>query len=157
MVMDEADRKRFLDTLRSDDDFRSAVRRELLTDELLNLPQVVASLATDLQQLTGVVNVLVDGVAQQRQDSTVLAADVRNYMERTITLIGEGFTAIHGQISELRTDVDAGFTAVDAKFDQINAEISELRTDVDTGFTAVDAKFDQINAEIREIKDQLAS
>ena len=124
-LMDEVERKRFLDTLRSDDDFRETVRRELLTEALLNLPQTVAT--------------LVDVVAQQRQDFTALATDVRNYMERTITLIGEGFTAVRAEISELRTDS------------------AELRTDMEAGFTAVRAEFDQVHAEISVIKDRLAS
>src|SRR5258708_3399591 len=103
--MDEAERRRFLDTLRQGDEFRGAVRRELLTDELLDLPQVVAGLAADLRQvtadlrqltadlrqLTGTVNMLVDAVAQQRQDFTTLATDVREYMERAITMFSEGF------------------------------------------------------------------
>ena len=149
-LMDEVERRRFLNTLRRDDEFRATVRRELLTEELLNLPQTVTT--------------LVDVVAQQRQDFTAVATDVRDYMERTITLIGEGFTVVragfdqvNAEISELRTDMRAGFTAVDAKFDQLDAEITELRTDMRAGFTAVDAKFDQLDAEIHAIKDQLAS
>jgi len=128
-VMNEAERKRFLDTLRSDDEFRATVRRELLTEELLNLPQTVAT--------------LVDVVAQQRQDFTALAVDVHAYMERTIALLGEGFSAVRGEISDLRTSV--------------RGEISDLRTAMESGFTAVESKFDQVNAEIREIKDRLAS
>ncbi len=38
-VMDETERTRFLETLRSDPEFRAAVRRELLSDELLALPE----------------------------------------------------------------------------------------------------------------------
>lgn len=124
-LMDELERRRFLNTLRSDEEFRSTVRREILTEELLNLPQTVAT--------------LVDVVAHQRQEFTALATDVRGYMERTITLIGEGFTAVRSEISELRT------------------EMGVLRTDMETGFTAVRAEFDQVHAEIRVIRDQLAS
>lgn len=150
--MNEAERKRFLDTLRSDDGFRATVRRELLTEELLNLPDLVADLARGLQDLTGSAAALVDTVAQQRHDFTTLstdfaslATDVRNYMERTITLIGEGFAAVRGEISELRAEMESRFTAVDARF-----------TSVDARFTSVDARFDQVDAEIREIKRRIA-
>jgi hypothetical protein len=34
-VMDDVERRRFIDTLRSDEQFRADVRRELLTNELL--------------------------------------------------------------------------------------------------------------------------
>jgi septation ring formation regulator EzrA len=112
-LMDEADRKRFLDTLHRDEEFRAAVRRELLTEELLNLPQTVAT--------------LVDALAQQRQDFAALAQSVANYMERTITAIQEGFAAVRGEVSDLRTDMDAGFTVVNAKFDQVDAELQDIR------------------------------
>jgi uncharacterized protein YoxC len=162
--MNEAERNRFLDALRSDDRFRAAVRRELLTDELLNLPEVVAGLATDVQQLTATTNTLVDTVAQQRRDFTSLATEVRNYMERTITLVGEGFQTVLGGIAELGTGVaelgtgvaelGTGITGLRSDMD---TQIAELRADTAAGFAAVDAKFDQVNAEIRAIKDQLAS
>lgn len=152
-LMDEVERRRFLETLRNDADFRAAVRRELLTEELLNLPHALAT--------------LVDVVAQQRQDFTALAADVRTYMERTITLLGEGFTAVRSgfdqvdaELSELRTDVTelrTDITELRTDVTELRTGLSELRTDVGAGFTAVDARFDQIDAEIRAINDKLAS
>ncbi|MGH9179338.1 MAG: hypothetical protein ACRD0N_12395 [Acidimicrobiales bacterium] len=137
--MDEVERRRFLDTLRTDADFRATVRRELLTDELLNLPQTVTT--------------LIDVVAQQRQDFAALAQDfaalataVHTYMERTIRLIGEGFAAVR-----------ARFEQVDERFDQVDAEVSALRTATQAGFAAVDARLDQVDTDIRDIKDRLAS
>lgn len=131
-LMDELERRRFLNTLRNDEEFRSTVRREILTEELLNLPQTVAT--------------LVDVVAQQRHDFTALATDVLGYMERTITLIGDGFAAVRSEIYELRTEMG-----------ELRTEMGELRTDMDTGFAAVRAELDQVHAEIRAIRDQLAS
>lgn len=152
-LMDEAERKRFLGTLRADDDFRATVRRELLTDELLNLPQTVAT--------------LVDVIAAQRQDFTALAKDVRTYMERTITLVGDGFAVLGGETSEIRgetSEIRGGTSEIRGEISEIRGDISELRADmeagfaaVDAGFTVVDTRFDQVNAEIRTIKDQLAS
>lgn len=198
-LMDEVERRRFLNTLRSDDEFRATVRRELLTQELLNLPHTVSALVdavaeqgrsiTDLRRvIAGLADVvagqtqllaehgqtlaeqgqtlaehgqtlaehgetladhgqtlaaLVDAVAAQRRDFVALAADVRGYMERTITLIGEGFTAVDAKISDLRSDIDA--------------KISDLRTEMTQGFTAVDARFEQVEGELAVIRDRLAS
>src|SRR5688572_30177940 len=113
-LMNELDRKRFLATMRHDEEFRAAVRRELLTEELLNLPQTVAT--------------LVDVVAGQRKDFTGLATEVRNYMQQAINAITEGFTVVRGEVSELRTEMVGDFTAV-------RGEIAELRTDMEAGFT----------------------
>lgn len=191
-LMDEVERRRFLNTLRSDDEFRATVRRELLTQELLNLPHTVSALVdavaeqgrsiTDLRRvIAGLADVvagqtqtlaehgqtlaehgqtlaehgetladhgqtlaaLVDAVAAQRRDFVALAADVRGYMERTITLIGEGFTAVDAKISDLRSDIDA--------------KISDLRSEMTQGFTAVDARFEQVEGELAVIRDRLAS
>ncbi len=127
--MDQTQRNQFLAALRTDEEFRAAVRRELLTEELLGLPDTVAT--------------LVDVIARQRSDFTALTASVSTYMERTITLIGEGFTALGQDVGGLRTDMEHNFAAVEASLVAVNAKF--------------DAKFDQIDADIREIRDQLAS
>ncbi|MGH9153515.1 MAG: hypothetical protein ACRD03_14185 [Acidimicrobiales bacterium] len=111
--MNQEERERFLATLRTDEDFRATVRRELLTDELLNLPQTVA--------------VLLDATAQQRQDLTALAQSVASSMQQTISAVREGFDAVRGELSSLRTGIDAGFTAVNAKFDQVDADLQDIR------------------------------
>lgn len=48
-------------------------------------------------------------------------------MERTITLIGEGFIAAREETAELRADMAAGFTAVDARFDQVKTELRGIK------------------------------
>ena len=119
-VMNAEERERFLATLRKDEDFRAEVRRELLTEELLDLPRNMAA--------------LVDAVAQQRQDFTALAQSVANYMERTTSAIGEGFAvvraevgAVHTELGTMRVQMDAGFTSVQAKFDQVDADLQNIR------------------------------
>ena len=133
--MDQTQRDQFLAAPRTDEEFRAAVRRELLTEELLGLPDTAAT--------------LVDVIAQQRLDFTALTASVGTYMERTITLIGEGFNALRDDVGGLRTDMEHGFAAVEANFAAVEASFVAVNA-------KFDAKFDQIDANIREIKDQLA-
>jgi ABC-type transporter Mla subunit MlaD len=171
-VMDDAERDRLLDTLRTDEDFRASVRRELLTEELLDLPNVVAGLARNVADLArnvadlarnvadlgGDTRALFDAIADQRQDFnaltaeaaaqrqdlTALAGATRDYMERTISAIQGGFAALSEHVGEVRTDVAALRTDVEAG-------ISALRTDVTKGFSSVGAEMDQLRASIREI------
>ena len=89
--MDAVERQRFLETLRNDRAFRDDVRRELLTDELLRLPETVATLTTN-------VNVLVETVADLRRDFTALATEVRNYMERTLSVVSDLADAVRGEL-----------------------------------------------------------
>ena len=128
-LMNAEQRERFLATLREDADFRADVRRELLTEELLNLPQTVA--------------VLVDTAAQQRQDFVAMAQSVTNYMERTISAVQEGFGVVRTELGDVRT--------------QLHTELGTMRTQMDAGFISVQAKFDQVDADLQDIRDQLAS
>ena len=151
--MNDAERERFLASLRTDDDFRAAVRRELLTEELLNLPQTVAA--------------LVDAVAQQRQDFTDLARSVAQFMERTISALQEGFAGVRAELSEMRSEMGemrsetgemrSEMGEMVGTVDDLGTGLRELRSDMDAGFTAVQAKFDQINADIQDLRKRLAS
>ena len=71
---------------------------------------------------------------------------LRNYMGRTITLVGDGFAAARADTNQVRAEIT-----------DLRTETTRLRTDMERGFTAVDARFDQVNAEIQEIRDKLAS
>ena len=71
-----------------------------------------------------------------------MAGSVANYMERTISAIGEGFAVV----AELR-DVRA----------ELHTELTNMRAQMDLGFTSVKAKFDQVDAALQGIRDQLAS
>src|SRR3954451_18941488 len=110
--MNEAERSRFLDALRTDDDFRAAVRPKLLTDELLNLPATVAALVDvtaelrqDLLNLPATVATLVDVTAELRQDFTSLTQSVADYMKRTVQAIEDLNVAFQNSIGVLRNEV----------------------------------------------------
>jgi hypothetical protein len=138
-VMNAEERERFLATLRRDEDFRAEVRREILTEELLDLPHSIAA--------------LVDAVARQRQDFTALAQSVANYMERTISAIGQGFTAVQAEVGTMHAEVGT----MHAELGTMHAELGTMRAQMDAGFTSVQAKFDQVDADLQDIRGQLAS
>lgn len=123
-TMDQADRERFLATLRVDDSFRATIRREILVQDVLNLPGTVAT--------------LVDSVAEQRRDFTALAQSMATFMEQTISGLRNGFAATEQRFTEIRAD--------------FGNDLTQLRTDMETGFAAIDAKFDQVDADIRGIR-----
>ena len=111
-LMDEVERQRFLATLRNDDEFRAAVRRELLTDELLGLPPTVATLGASTDSVRG---------------------DVRYLVETTRQLLHVsqgGFADVGRAVAELRSDTAAGFAATGARFDQVDARLDRLESEV---------------------------
>ena len=152
-VMNAEERERFLATLRRDEDFRAEVRREILTEELLHLPHSIAA--------------LVDAVTRQRQDFTALAQGVANYMERTISAIGQGFTAVRAEVGTMHAEVGtmhaevgtmhAEVGTMHAELGTMHAELGTMRAQMDAGFISVQAKFDQVDADLQDIRGQLAS
>jgi hypothetical protein len=129
--MDEVQRKQFLDTLRQDAEFRADVRRELLIEELLGLPQSVAL-------LSAAVNGLIEHQAEMQRELTALRGDM---------------TALRSDMTETRGDV----TALIATTRQLLVLTQNLATEMRQGFTSVDARFDQVGADITDIRDRLAS
>ena len=148
-VVDAAERKKFLDTLRQDDDFRAEVRRELLTEELLNLPQTVAA--------------LIDHGAQMQRDLTALVATTRQLLEINQNLAVEmrqGFGTVREDLGSLREDLGSlreDVSSVQEDVGSVQEDVGSLRGDMEARFIAIDARFDQVDAEIRDTKNPPAA
>ncbi|HVB92615.1 MAG TPA: hypothetical protein VND70_11030 [Acidimicrobiales bacterium] len=117
--MDEVERNRLLDTLRQDGGFRAELRREILSAELLGVPQSVEVLVEratrnerEMAETRGDVTTLVDTTRQLLVITQNLATEMR-----------QGFRAIDERFNTM----DAQFIAMGARFDQIEAEIRALK------------------------------
>ena len=157
--MDASERKRFIETLRQDEEFRAQVRRELLTDELLNLPQTVAVLMEHNAQMQRELTAV-------RGDLDALVTTTRQLLEITQNLAGEmqqGFAAVRQDSAQMRQDItqmQQDSAQVQQDISQVQQDISQVRQDITQvrqGFIAIDARFDQVVAEIRDIKDPPAA
>lgn len=118
-VMDEVERRRFLDTLRQDSEFRAEVRREMLTQELLALPQTVALLSASISGLTEHHGEMQRELTETRGDVAALVGTTGQLLQVT----QNGFTEMRQGFNS----IDARFTAIEAHFDQIEAEIRDLK------------------------------
>ncbi|MDA8311100.1 MAG: hypothetical protein M0Z46_10915 [Actinomycetota bacterium] len=101
-LMDEVARQQFLETLRNDEELRAAVRRELLTEELLSTPQTVTALSGDVR---------------------ALVETTRNLLQTSVA----GFENIGREAAQHKAQTAAGFTTAGARFDQLGAAIAELK------------------------------
>ncbi len=100
-MLSDAERQGFLKALRDDAQFRADVRKELLTDELLNLPAVVEQLASTLASLTAAVEHLTHSV-DERFDA-----------------VDERFDAVDERFDR----IDERFDAVDRRLDRVDADL----------------------------------
>ncbi|MGH9094501.1 MAG: hypothetical protein ACRDXE_05015, partial [Acidimicrobiales bacterium] len=127
--MNESERKRFLEALQGDEQFRAAVRREILTEELLALPAVVAASSAavnalidqaaefqgGLATLTEQVAALANGVTKTQEDLRALVGTTR----RLLTVSQEGFAEMHQGFAEMRqgfAEMRQGFAETDRRF-----------------------------------------
>ncbi len=118
-LMDEVQRRRFLDTLRQDAEFRAEVRRELLTEELLALPQSVALLVASI-------NGLIDHQAEMQRELAAMQrelAEMRGDVGSLVATTGQLLRVTQDGFTEFRQ----GFAAVDARFERIEGEIRDIK------------------------------
>ena len=110
-MLNETERRRFLAALQQDDEFRAAVRGQLLGDDLLALPETVKGLAASTKQLARTAVELTKGLADLSRAVEALAGRV----DRRFDAVDKRFDA-----------VDRRFDAVDERFDGLEARFDRL-------------------------------
>ena len=118
---------------RENDEFRNAVRRLILTDELLNLPVLVESLQMQMQQMNG----RMDGM-ESRMDS----------METRMN-------DMQTQIDDLRTEMTARLDAVDARLDALEARMDDMQTQIDNLRVDMNNRMDDMQTQITGLRDSV--
>ena len=103
-MLNETERRRFLAALQQDDEFRAAVRGQLLGDDLLALPETVKGLAASTKQLARTAVELTKGLAD---------------LSRTVE-------ALAGRVDRRFDAVDKRFDAVDKRLDGLEARFDRL-------------------------------
>ena len=156
-MMDEAARQQFLEALRSDDDFRATVRRELLTQELLDLPQTVSTLIDHYAEMQASFLTLVREVgdlagqveALARQQAVLQGAmtSLSEMVAVVLTRVRERLDDLEVAVGGLRSDV----AGVKSEMGGLRSEIGELRTDMAAGFTAFGSRFNRLESAIAEL------
>ena len=127
MIIENSDD--FIRVLRQNEEFRAAARRELLTQELLELPRRFAeyTVVTDkrLETLTSDVSVLKTDVAELKTDVSVLKTDVAE-LKTDVAVLKTDVAELKTDVAELKTDVA-----------ELKTDVAELKTDVGAlkGFT----------------------
>ncbi len=176
-MMDRSERDRFLAALRDDEEFRAQVRRELLGEELLRLPQTVADLAATVAALVDAVAELhreladqartlrsvVDAMAETRRDLNDLIRAVHTYMQRLIPAIealahqvGALDERLQG-LNERLQGLNERLEGLDGRVTAVESGLADLRQQVEAGFTAMKARNDQMAADIGDLRRRLAS
>lgn len=98
MPLSAEDRERFLSSLRSDEAFREEVRRQVLTEELLSLPERFVALVGEVHALA------------ERLDVFVEATDRRlASLERQVTRLADDYGDLRGAVLEQQVRQNPGY------------------------------------------------
>ena len=119
--------------LREQPEIREAVRREILTEELLNLPRQVAEMATILRDVLATLQQHTEAIAEIRGDVSVLKTDV---------------SGLKTDVSELKTDV----SGLKTDMVEVKADVAELKTDM----VEVKADVSGLRVDVAELKGSSA-
>ena len=96
--------KHLAEVVRNDEDLRREIRKEILTEELLQLPARFTPLEADVEQLKGDVSQLKEGQARLEADMEQVKADVEELKEGQATMQAD-ITRMSGDITRMSGDI----------------------------------------------------
>ena len=146
-MLDAATQQAFLQALEEQPDFRAAVRRHLLTQELLELPERFAeySAATE-RRLTNLETTLASFMESTElrlqaleQGQDVLKSDMSE-VKAELAEVHTRLDSIDGRLDSM----DGRLDRVDARFDSMDARLDSM----DARFDSMDARFDSMDARL---------
>ena len=136
MITDPATRRALVEALRNDPEFREDLRRQLLTAELLELPEKFAQfVAATEQRFTKLETALADFVAATEQRFARLETALSQFAEQTnlrLQALEEAQTRIQNDVAELKTDM----TEVKSDVAELKTETRRINGRLDNGFGA---------------------
>ena len=133
--------------LREQPEIREAVRREILTEELLNLPRQVAEMAAILRDVLATLQQHTEAIAEIRGDVSVLKTDVSG--------LKADMVEVKADVAELKTDmVEVKVDVAELKTDmvEVKADVAELKTDM----VEVKADVAELKTDMVEVKVDVA-
>ena len=126
-MLDTATQQAFLRALEDQPDFRAAVRRHLLTSELIELPERFAeySAAVD-RRLTSLETTLANFMESTEQRLTSLETTLANFMESTERRL----TSLETTLANFMESTERRLQALERGQDELKADMAEVKTEL---------------------------
>jgi len=148
-----------IELLEKEPAWRADIRRLVLSEEILSLPQVMWDLAQNVEKLSGSVDARFNQVDTKIQDLSE-SVDARfNQVDTKIQDLSESvdvrFNQVDTKIQDLSESVDVRFNQVDERFNQVDKrfnQVDERFNQVDERFSQVDARFNRVDRDIHALK-----
>ena len=111
--------------LREQPEIREAVRREILTEELLDLPRRVAEMASILRDVVSTLERHTEAISELRSDVSELKTDVAE-LKTDVAELKVDVSGLKTDMSEVKADV----SGLKTDMSEVKADVSELKTEV---------------------------
>jgi outer membrane murein-binding lipoprotein Lpp len=134
-------------------EWRAELRRLLLTDELLTLPEVVRGLADQVAGLTREVRDLTRQVRELAAGHASLVAEVRE-LARQVRELAAGHASLTARVDDLTVQVRelaAGHASLVAEVRELAGQVRELAA----GHASLTARVDDLTVQVRELAQQV--
>ena len=156
----------FLRILREDDELRSAVRREILTDELLELPQLVSSLAKSVELYKEATNQRFDMVINRLDEQEETHRQHKEDTDRRFDMVINRLDEQEEMHRQHKEDTDRRFDAVikrldeqeestNQRFDMVIKRLDEQEESADRRFDMVVNRLDRQHEMYRRQHDDM--
>ena len=156
MIMDPATRRALVEALRNDPEFREDLRRQLLTAELLELPEKFAQfVAATEQRFTKLETALADFVAATEQRFTKLETALADFVAAT----EQRFARLETALSQFAEQTNLRLQALEEAQTRIQNDVAELKSDVaELKSDMVEVKSDvaELKSDMTEVKSDVA-
>ena len=142
-----------LTALESDPHLREALRRHILTEELLNLPVTVASLAKHVETIALAVGQLQTDMTSVKQEMVEMRADITSVKGEMVEVRAD-IASVKGEIVEVRADiasVKGEMVEVRADIASVKGEMVEMRADIASG----KGEMVEMRADIASVKEDV--
>ena len=133
--------------IRNDDELRKDLRKEILTDELLQLPARFTHLEQDVTELKTDVAELKTDVTELKTDVAELKTDVAE-LKTDVAELKTDVAELKTDVAELKTDV----TVLKTDVAELKTDVAELKTDV----TVLKTDVAELKTDVAELKTDVA-
>ncbi len=128
-------------------EWRAEMRRLVLSDEYLAVPEQIADLRREVAELRRDMEQRFREVDEQIADLRREVAELRRDMEQRFREVDEQIADLRREVAELRRDMEQRFREVDE-------QIADLRRDTERNFNRVQVQLDQLTDDVGQLKGE---
>ncbi|BCW95068.1 MAG: hypothetical protein WHS44_01810 [Fimbriimonadales bacterium] len=146
---------RTLRRLLSDSNLQDTLRKAVMTDALLQVPEKIDALASLIQQNAQATEQRFNQV-DERFDRVEARVDrLEQTTEQRFNRVDERFDRVEARVDRLEQTTEQRFNRVDERFDRVEARVDRLEQTTEQRFNQVDERIDRLDRMVAELREMV--